>query len=283
VGWWPGEGDANDLTGTHPGTLQGGVTFAPGRVGRAFNFNGSSAYVDLGSWFNLQTFTISMWVKSGSSQGTYADIIDNNHTDYRSWVAQYQNTGSKYFWGLRQSGQSGVLFNLAPGSWQLLVLTRDTSFTDRVYLDGAMIGSDAGTSPITYDGTQFLRLILERPDGRGAGLRPRALGCRDPGALQRRDDGLSSGNRNSDSDTDRDGDAHTDNHPDNHADVDGDTNRDEHGHTDDDTDGDQYADDYGDAHEYRHADQHPDADGDSFGDTNTRRSHLELRTAWELF
>jgi len=32
VGWWPGEGNANDAAGANSGTLQGGVTFSPGVV-----------------------------------------------------------------------------------------------------------------------------------------------------------------------------------------------------------------------------------------------------------
>jgi hypothetical protein len=39
IGWWPGEGNANDIIGTNNGTLSGGVTFAKGEVGQAFNFN----------------------------------------------------------------------------------------------------------------------------------------------------------------------------------------------------------------------------------------------------
>src|SRR5262249_12489632 len=47
VSWWPGDGNANDLTGGNNGTLQGGATFAAGNVGQAFQFNGSATYVQL--------------------------------------------------------------------------------------------------------------------------------------------------------------------------------------------------------------------------------------------
>src|SRR5262249_49748595 len=46
VDWWTGDGTnaftAPDIAGTNPGTLNGGVTFAPGLVGNAFSFNGTS-------------------------------------------------------------------------------------------------------------------------------------------------------------------------------------------------------------------------------------------------
>ena len=47
VSWWPGGGYANDIAGNNNGTLQGGVTFATGMVGQAFNLDGSSQYVDV--------------------------------------------------------------------------------------------------------------------------------------------------------------------------------------------------------------------------------------------
>jgi len=40
VGWWPGDGNANDITGTNNGTLQGNVTFTAGKVEQGFSFDG---------------------------------------------------------------------------------------------------------------------------------------------------------------------------------------------------------------------------------------------------
>ena len=42
VGWWAGEGNANDNTGTNNGFATNGVTYAAGKAGQAFVFNGSS-------------------------------------------------------------------------------------------------------------------------------------------------------------------------------------------------------------------------------------------------
>ena len=41
ISWWQGEGNAIDVLGGNNGTLVGGVTFAAGKVGQAFNLNGS--------------------------------------------------------------------------------------------------------------------------------------------------------------------------------------------------------------------------------------------------
>jgi hypothetical protein len=45
VGWWPGEGNADDIVGANNGILKGGVTFAAGKVGEALSFDGVSGYV----------------------------------------------------------------------------------------------------------------------------------------------------------------------------------------------------------------------------------------------
>jgi hypothetical protein len=47
VSWWPGDGNAQDIIGPNDGTLQGGTTFGPGMVGRAFRFDGVDDYVQV--------------------------------------------------------------------------------------------------------------------------------------------------------------------------------------------------------------------------------------------
>ncbi|MDD5544271.1 MAG: hypothetical protein PHX83_13965, partial [Acidobacteriia bacterium] len=155
VSWWPGDGNANDIKGANNGTLEGGVSFTSGKVGEAFNFNGVDSGVDLGSWFNFQTFTIDMWVKPAAAQVQYADIMDNNHSNFRSWVIQYNNIGTQYVWGAHPDG--GIVFDLVADTWQHLAITRDSSNVYRLYLNGVLVGSTTGSGPLTYDGTQFLR------------------------------------------------------------------------------------------------------------------------------
>ncbi len=47
VSWWRGQDDANDSVGTNHGTMMNGATFAPGKVGQAFSFDGVDDYVEL--------------------------------------------------------------------------------------------------------------------------------------------------------------------------------------------------------------------------------------------
>jgi hypothetical protein len=66
VGWWPGEGNANDIIGTNNGTVQNGVAYAAGKVGQAFDLDGASADVYIPASPTLQfstQFTIEAWVR----------------------------------------------------------------------------------------------------------------------------------------------------------------------------------------------------------------------------
>ena len=127
-------------------------------VETALRFDGNDDYVDMGNWFNYQTFTISMWLNPSASQNSFADIIDNNHTGSRSWVLQYANTGLRFTWGAADGSPSAINIDFAPNQWQHLAITRDATNVNRVYLNGTLIGTTSGTGQIFYDGTQFFRL-----------------------------------------------------------------------------------------------------------------------------
>lgn len=70
VSWSPGDGNANDIIGNNPGTLQGRTTYVDGQVDQGFGFNGVDSFVNIpsppaGSW-NLgftDAYTIDAWVK----------------------------------------------------------------------------------------------------------------------------------------------------------------------------------------------------------------------------
>ena len=69
VGWWPGDGNANDLAGSNNGALQGGSTAsAAGEVGQAFSFNGTNSFVQIPDSATLRptNLTIEAWVRFAS-------------------------------------------------------------------------------------------------------------------------------------------------------------------------------------------------------------------------
>jgi hypothetical protein len=53
----------DDIQDGNNGTLQNGTTFAAGKVSQAFNFNGSSQYVDIPAQiYSLHAGTVDFWV-----------------------------------------------------------------------------------------------------------------------------------------------------------------------------------------------------------------------------
>ncbi len=160
ISWWRGEGNTSDTMDVHPGTPLGGLSYAPGQIGQAFVLNGQNAAVALGNWFNLQEFTLSLWVKPDASQVQYADILDNNHTDYRSWAIQHDNVSdasrSSWHWGA--NGAGGIAYWMTNSTWQQLVVTVSSNHVSSLYRNGQLVQTVAGTGPITYDGTQFFNL-----------------------------------------------------------------------------------------------------------------------------
>src|SRR3990167_3141820 len=69
VSWWRAENDANDFVGTNNGAMTNGATFAAGKVGQAFSFDGVDDEVVVPHNANLNTgsqITIDAWVNASS-------------------------------------------------------------------------------------------------------------------------------------------------------------------------------------------------------------------------
>ena len=65
VGWWRAEGNAQDSAGRHDGTLPFGMNYAPGKIGQAFDFDGSRRRVSIPDCpdFKLtRALTIEGWI-----------------------------------------------------------------------------------------------------------------------------------------------------------------------------------------------------------------------------
>ncbi len=72
ISWWPGDGNANDIIDSNHGTLQGGATFAPGRVGQAFSLDGVDDYIHVAESPNLDIvdeITVEAWIYPNSFSG----------------------------------------------------------------------------------------------------------------------------------------------------------------------------------------------------------------------
>lgn len=90
VGWWPGEGNANDSIGTSHGTLAGGAVFTTGKVGQGFRLDGTNAYVQIpdSSALKPTNVTVEAWV-----------WLDPNVPRSMEYILFKKNTQSSLFEG----------------------------------------------------------------------------------------------------------------------------------------------------------------------------------------
>lgn len=158
IAWFTGGGDARDFTGMNPnGVLQGNTNFRVGKVGQAFNFDGSGDYIstaDSANWdFGTGDFAIESWFNSPNPAGTQRIISAGSQADGANnlWSLGYGDNGD---WGGGQRLNFAV-FNgggyndfssnqvaFRPNTWHHAAVVRSgTSLT--FYLDGVAVGTVA--------------------------------------------------------------------------------------------------------------------------------------------
>ncbi|MBK9313320.1 MAG: hypothetical protein IPM55_03565 [Acidobacteria bacterium] len=151
LAWLPGDGNTTDLTGMHNGTLQNGATYAAGKVGQAFSFDGINDYVDLGAWNAGSAWTLEAWVNPSALPAGRKGIL-----------GAYQSCAD---WGISlEDGKLGVTINEPSactktylwdqppsiGTWYHVVGTNDGT-TARLYVNGVLRNSGVVTA--NYTGT----------------------------------------------------------------------------------------------------------------------------------
>ena len=155
---YPGSGTTvTDLSGTNNVTLSG-VGFASNNGG-VFVYDGVDDQGTAGDFFNYQAFTINLWVKPGSTQVQYADILDNDHNGNRNWVLQQNsNNQNVYSFGVHGASYENSYtgnFTLTAGDWVNLTFTYDGTRV-RGYNNGVLFATGAalGTT-INYSAQDF--------------------------------------------------------------------------------------------------------------------------------
>ncbi len=84
VSWWKAEDNANDSYGTNHGTMMNGATFAAGKVGQAFSFDGVDDYIQVPDSISLDItnqITIDAWIKPWALGGRVVDKISVGQTN----------------------------------------------------------------------------------------------------------------------------------------------------------------------------------------------------------
>ncbi len=172
VGWWSGDGDANDISGfDNDGGLFNGAGHDIGRVGQAFSFDGLDDVVRIGSQaeHNVQTgnFSLEAWVNLRNYAVGSSFIAGKELCAGPSIYAMYVSNGGAPSMRLNNSSSasffaSGPVGGVGLNQWHHLVGTREGN-TLRMYLDGVEVGSTALSGSFDAQGASFS--IGERPDG----------------------------------------------------------------------------------------------------------------------
>jgi hypothetical protein len=116
ISWWQAEGNAYDSIGTNNGVLEGGLGFAPGEVGHAFNFISTNAdvFVPAGSQLDVGKgagFTLEAWINPTDVTLMHPIFEWNNLT----------------MWGVHFHIAPGQPFNVNPGPGELYANIVDSS------------------------------------------------------------------------------------------------------------------------------------------------------------
>jgi hypothetical protein len=140
------------------GTLTNGPTFVTGSGG-AIVLDGSDDTIEFGSSFSINTFSICVWVNAGSTQGVYADILDNNHRGGTSYVCQQDYTNTNQFGfgvGDGSAGSSTSVFTLTANTWYFLTFTFQNQ--TKGYINGTLFSTGAVCGNPVYTGIESFRL-----------------------------------------------------------------------------------------------------------------------------
>ena len=171
VSWWPADGFTTDLKGDHS-TLLGGVSFADGKVGKAFDFSGSqdNIYANVSGISELQQLTMEGWVQHRSlttKVDRYITIAENQTTKAVLRHDGIAGPNQLHFYMDIDGNFSHVRVNyvLQVGVWHHVAGTYDGSIM-RMYLDGvelgalAVSGTVANSSYVLFGGS-----TIETMDG----------------------------------------------------------------------------------------------------------------------
>jgi septal ring-binding cell division protein DamX len=164
VAWYPGDGNANDITAGHSGAMQNGATFAPGIAGQAFSLNGVSSFVqvpDSTAWsFGSAPFTIALWAKFNDPNGEGTFIAsDDGGGSQNKWF--FLHSGGNLYFHLNSPEYGPVdavtfPWSAQPGQWYHLAVTRNNS-TYTLYIDGLQ-GNSANEDHVIADSSAALTI-----------------------------------------------------------------------------------------------------------------------------
>jgi hypothetical protein len=164
VGWWPGDGNTNDIVGSNHAVLMDGATFTSpggGKVDGAFSLDGAGDWVEVDTGttvgnFGTDDFTVDLWVyfrTLDEEQVLIERYIEDIYGDAnrRGWTLTKLSSANPEPNDLRFATRGGASDTAeilevgtitAPNTWYHVAVTR-TSGTFRGYLNGVLVDTHA--------------------------------------------------------------------------------------------------------------------------------------------
>jgi hypothetical protein len=179
ISWWPAQGNGGDVAGTNPATVSSGVSYSPGEVGQAFNFDGTSGSIMIPASASLNVgagsgFSVECWIKPADLTPLHPIVEWNNGSTFgvhfyhsTSWfgnnvqgnlLANIVDTDGRYHPVFTAGGL------LTTSNFQHVALTYEkTSGVGKLYVNGAEVAS-ANLGTFTPQ-TSYNLYLGHRPSG----------------------------------------------------------------------------------------------------------------------
>ncbi|MBI3849090.1 MAG: LamG domain-containing protein [Verrucomicrobia bacterium] len=145
VGWWTGDGNANDLSTYNHGTTNGGVTFVPGKVNLAFHFDGTTGYVLVPDSPNLDLrsgATLGGWIKLSelpSEAGHFMHVVGKSQSGNDLYLQVETDNRVWFYVGPGVAVDSTSV--LQTGVWYLVTATYHAANRLELYVNGVLEGT----------------------------------------------------------------------------------------------------------------------------------------------
>ncbi len=161
VSWYRAENNANDSKGSNHGTLQNGATFAAGRVGQAFSFDGVNDFVSINNGssldFGTRDFSVELWLNLNDVSGEQTLFIKRVGTFPNSQEYLLEtgvSGGLRFLVRDTTSNQNDLVISnqISANTWYHFAAVRQGG-NSKIYLNGTLVGDQtAGTNVNTGTG-----------------------------------------------------------------------------------------------------------------------------------
>ncbi|CAB4152838.1 Concanavalin A-like lectin/glucanases superfamily [uncultured Caudovirales phage] len=156
------ESNANDSLLNYNGTPYGGLTYTTGKSGNAFQFNGTSSYIQIpyNIFSSTVEFSISFWVNFSSLTGNqflFSNIKVSGGI-YKGFGI-VKNTANKINLQIYGASSTDIysITTLNASTWYNIVITRN-NLGSNIYINGALDNSDSSSVNPTYYTPQYSQI-----------------------------------------------------------------------------------------------------------------------------